>query len=168
MKEVLIILLAYLIGSLPTSVWVSKYFFHIDIRDYGSGNAGATNTFRVLGKKWGTFVMIGDMLKGLIAVKLFLSSPVYAGLTIGAELILSILLILGLGGRIMIFIFFIFNIVLAYNYNFIWTPEGSTTINQQIAWGLLLMLLMLHGPGKMSIDYWLHKRHGHHLKIKKN
>ncbi len=77
MKEVLIILLAYLIGSLPTSVWVSKYFFHIDIRDYGSGNAGATNTFRVLGKKWGTFVMIGDMLKGLIAVKLFLLIPYY-------------------------------------------------------------------------------------------
>lgn len=101
-------------------------------------------------------------------VKLFLSSPIYAGLTIGAELILSILLIVGLGGRMMIFIFFIFNIVLAYNYNFIWTPEGSTTLNQQIAWGLLLMLLMLHGPGKMSLDYWLHKRHGHHLKIKKN
>jgi acyl phosphate:glycerol-3-phosphate acyltransferase len=77
MKEVLIIVLAYLIGSLPTSVWVSKYFFSIDIRDYGSGNAGATNTFRVLGKKWGTFVMIGDMLKGLLAVKLVLLLPYY-------------------------------------------------------------------------------------------
>ena len=66
MKEVLIILLAYLIGSIPTAVWVSKYFFNIDIREYGSGNAGATNTFRVLGKKWGTFVMVADMLKGLL------------------------------------------------------------------------------------------------------
>ena len=45
MKEVLIILLAYLIGSIPTSVWVSRYFFDIDIRDYGSGNAGATIYF---------------------------------------------------------------------------------------------------------------------------
>jgi glycerol-3-phosphate acyltransferase PlsY len=77
MQEVLIILVAYLLGSLPTSVWVSKYFFHIDIRDYGSGNAGATNTFRVLGKKWGTFVMLGDMLKGLLAVKLALLIPYY-------------------------------------------------------------------------------------------
>lgn len=71
------ILLAYLLGSIPTSVWISRYFFSIDIRDYGSGNAGATNTFRVLGKKWGTVVMIGDMLKGLLAVKLALLLPYY-------------------------------------------------------------------------------------------
>jgi glycerol-3-phosphate acyltransferase PlsY len=77
MKELLIILSAYLIGSLPTAVWVSRYFFNIDIREYGSGNAGATNTFRVLGKKWGTFVMIADMLKGLAAVKLVWLLPYY-------------------------------------------------------------------------------------------
>jgi acyl phosphate:glycerol-3-phosphate acyltransferase len=77
MKEALLILLAYLLGSIPTSVWISRYFFSIDIRDYGSGNAGATNTFRVLGKKWGTVVMIGDMLKGLLAVKLALLLPYY-------------------------------------------------------------------------------------------
>jgi acyl phosphate:glycerol-3-phosphate acyltransferase len=70
MNEVLIIFLAYLIGSVPSSVWVSKYFFGIDIREYGSGNAGATNTFRVLGSKWGTIVMIADMFKGFAAVKL--------------------------------------------------------------------------------------------------
>ena len=65
MNEILVILIAYLIGSIPTSVWVSKIFFDIDIRDYGSGNAGATNTYRVLGPKWGTFVMIADMLKAI-------------------------------------------------------------------------------------------------------
>ncbi|WP_028786380.1 glycerol-3-phosphate 1-O-acyltransferase PlsY [Terrimonas ferruginea] len=70
MNELLIIVLAYLIGSIPTSVWVSRYFFNIDIREYGSGNAGATNTYRVLGPKWGTVVMIVDMLKGIVAVKL--------------------------------------------------------------------------------------------------
>ena len=75
MKEALIIVLAYLLGSIPTSVWVSRYFFDIDIRDYGSGNAGATNTFRVLGSKWGTLVMIVDMLKGLLAVKLVYLLP---------------------------------------------------------------------------------------------
>lgn len=77
MKEVIIILLAYLIGSLPTAVWVSRYFFNIDIREYGSGNAGATNTFRILGKKWGALVMVVDMLKGLLAVKLVWLLPYY-------------------------------------------------------------------------------------------
>ena len=78
MNELLLIIVAYLIGSVPTSVWVSKSFFNIDIRDYGSGNAGATNTYRVLGSKWGTFVMVADMLKGVLAVKLALFLPEYA------------------------------------------------------------------------------------------
>jgi acyl phosphate:glycerol-3-phosphate acyltransferase len=75
MNELLVIVLAYLIGSIPTAVWVSKYFFDIDIRDYGSGNAGATNTYRVLGSKWGTLVMIVDMLKAIVAVKLAFLLP---------------------------------------------------------------------------------------------
>ncbi|MEJ0082625.1 MAG: glycerol-3-phosphate acyltransferase [Puia sp.] len=65
MKEVLFILFAYLIGSIPTAVWISRYFFGVDIRDYGSGNAGATNTFRVLGSKWGCIVMSVDVFKGV-------------------------------------------------------------------------------------------------------
>src|SRR5688572_463431 len=77
MNEVLLIVLAYLIGSIPSSVWVSKYFFGIDIRDYGSGNAGATNTFRTLGPTWGSFVMVADMIKGIIAVKLVYLLPYY-------------------------------------------------------------------------------------------
>jgi acyl phosphate:glycerol-3-phosphate acyltransferase len=75
MNEVFLIILAYLIGSIPTAVWTSRYFFGIDISDYGSGNAGATNTYRVLGPKWGTFVMIVDMLKALLAVKLSFFLP---------------------------------------------------------------------------------------------
>jgi acyl phosphate:glycerol-3-phosphate acyltransferase len=75
MNEIVLIVLAYLIGSIPTSVWVSRSFFDIDIRDYGSGNAGATNTYRVLGAKWGTFVMVVDMLKAIIAVKLAFLLP---------------------------------------------------------------------------------------------
>lgn len=71
MREFLLIVLAYFIGSIPTSIWVSKRFFKIDIREYGSGNAGATNTFRVLGPKWGTFVMVVDILKGVLATSLY-------------------------------------------------------------------------------------------------
>lgn len=81
MNEFLLIILAYLIGSIPTSIWVSKRFFNIDIRDYGSGNAGATNTFRVLGAKWGTFVMVVDMLKGVVATSLYILLPNYLGVS---------------------------------------------------------------------------------------
>jgi len=77
MKEVLLIILAYLIGSVPTAVWISRYFFGIDIREYGSGNAGATNTFRVLGSKWGSFVMVADVLKGVLATSLYIFVPFY-------------------------------------------------------------------------------------------
>ena len=79
MQEVVLLISAYLIGSIPSAVWISKRFFGIDIRDYGSGNAGATNTFRVLGKKWGTIVMIMDVLKGFLATSLFIFLPKYVG-----------------------------------------------------------------------------------------
>jgi acyl phosphate:glycerol-3-phosphate acyltransferase len=77
MKEILLIVIAYLIGSIPTAVWVSKLFFGIDIREYGSGNSGATNTFRVLGSKWGVFVMIMDVIKGVAATSLYILLPYY-------------------------------------------------------------------------------------------
>jgi acyl phosphate:glycerol-3-phosphate acyltransferase len=66
----LLILLAYLLGSIPTSVWIGKAFYNIDVREFGSGNAGATNTFRVLGQKAGIPVLIIDILKGTAAVAL--------------------------------------------------------------------------------------------------
>lgn len=64
------LLIAYLLGSIPTAVWVGKWFYNVDIRDEGSGNAGATNTIRVLGVKAGIPVIIVDILKGLFAVLL--------------------------------------------------------------------------------------------------
>lgn len=70
MEFIIFLTLAYLIGSIPTAVLVSKHFFGIDIREHGSGNAGATNSFRIMGKKAGIFVMVIDMLKGVIAVNL--------------------------------------------------------------------------------------------------
>jgi glycerol-3-phosphate acyltransferase PlsY len=64
------LILAYLFGSIPTAVWIGQAFYGIDVREYGSGNAGATNTFRVLGKKAGISVMILDILKGYTATNL--------------------------------------------------------------------------------------------------
>ena len=77
MKEILLIIVAYLIGSIPTALIISKKFFDIDIREYGSGNMGATNTFRVLGSRYGTIVMILDMMKGMAAVMLYNFLPYY-------------------------------------------------------------------------------------------
>ena len=65
-----LIIAAYLIGSIPTAVWWGKRYYGIDVREFGSGNAGATNTFRVLGKKAGIPVLAIDILKGTIAVLL--------------------------------------------------------------------------------------------------
>ena len=77
MKETILIIVAYLIGSIPTALIISRRFFDIDIREYGSGNMGATNTFRVLGAKYGTIVMICDILKGMAAVALYNLLPYY-------------------------------------------------------------------------------------------
>jgi acyl phosphate:glycerol-3-phosphate acyltransferase len=74
MLDILLVVLAYLIGSISSAVLVSKRFYGIDIREHGSGNAGATNTFRILGKNAGIIVMVADMLKGFLAVKLSLVS----------------------------------------------------------------------------------------------
>jgi acyl phosphate:glycerol-3-phosphate acyltransferase len=66
----ILFLVAYLIGSISTAVWLGKWYYGIDIRQHGSGNSGATNTFRVLGKKPGTIVMLIDILKGWAATSL--------------------------------------------------------------------------------------------------
>jgi glycerol-3-phosphate acyltransferase PlsY len=70
LKIFLIVILSYLIGSIPSAVIVSKKFFGFDIRTKGSGNMGSTNAFRLLGWKWGLFVQIADILKGYLAVVL--------------------------------------------------------------------------------------------------
>jgi len=64
------LLLAYLIGSVPSAVWIGQAMYGIDVREYGSGNAGATNTFRVLGKGAGIPVLLMDISKGYLALQL--------------------------------------------------------------------------------------------------
>ncbi len=65
---ILFVLLAYLTGAFPSAVWVGKTFYNTDVREYGSGNAGATNTFRVLGKGAGIPVLLMDVFKGWLSV----------------------------------------------------------------------------------------------------
>lgn len=68
MTWIILLIVAYLIGSIPTSVWVGHFFYNTDVREHGSKNAGATNTFRILGKKAGSFVFLVDVAKGTMAV----------------------------------------------------------------------------------------------------
>ena len=66
----LIVILSYLIGSIPTALFVGRVFFHIDIREHGSHNPGATNTLRVLGKRAAIAVLLVDVGKGALAALL--------------------------------------------------------------------------------------------------
>ena len=75
-EYIFLIILSYLTGAFPSAVLIGKIFFKTDVREFGSGNAGATNTFRVLGKKAGIPVLILDIFKGWLAVNyiFFISS----------------------------------------------------------------------------------------------
>ncbi|WP_294879001.1 glycerol-3-phosphate 1-O-acyltransferase PlsY [uncultured Lactobacillus sp.] len=90
---ILIFILAYLIGSFPTGVIVGKIFFAEDIRNYGSGNIGTTNSFRVFGPFAGSVVLIVDVLKGTLATNLprifHLNVPKYILLISGGLAILG-------------------------------------------------------------------------------
>lgn len=95
---ILVLLLAYLTGSIPTSVWVGKWFFNTDVREHGSGNAGATNTSRILGIKVGIPVLIFDMFKGWLASKyaiLFHLYPPQSQELMNLSIILGILAVAG-------------------------------------------------------------------------
>lgn len=96
--NIIITIVAYLLGSIPTSVWISRAFYNIDIRDFGSGNAGSTNTFRILGVKAGIIVFLVDVLKGFVAVNLIHFTKYYiphSGDYINIQLLLGIAAMLG-------------------------------------------------------------------------
>jgi len=75
--DILIVVGAYLLGSIPSAVWIGKATKGVDVREHGSKNAGATNTMRVLGVKIGIPVLLVDVFKGFAAVKLSLCSPFF-------------------------------------------------------------------------------------------
>ena len=82
----------------PTSVWLGKIVYNIDIRDHGSGNAGATNTFRIMGAKAGFFVFFFDMLKGYGAVRLLYLTEFYTpetGFFVNFQLVLGLAAMIG-------------------------------------------------------------------------
>lgn len=91
MKIVVLILIAYLLGSIPSGLWIGKYFYKINLREHGSGNTGTTNTFRIIGPKAGTITFILDFLKGAIATLL----PIFFGVTALSPLVIGFFAIIG-------------------------------------------------------------------------
>ncbi len=91
MKIAALLLISYLLGSIPTGLWIGQAFYHTNLREHGSGNTGTTNTFRVLGVKAGMVVLAVDILKGTLAVLL----PVWFGVTTVTPLVFGFLAILG-------------------------------------------------------------------------
>lgn len=93
-----ILLFAYLLGSVPNAVWIGKVFFNTDVREHGSKNAGSTNTIRVLGYKAGIPVLLLDILKGFLAVKMIYFTFYYIPATgeyINFQLLLGLAVITG-------------------------------------------------------------------------
>ena len=93
MINAIALLCAYLIGSIPSALWIGKLFYQTDIRNHGSGNLGGTNTFRVLGKKAGIIVTLMDILKGTAAT-LLVFLPVFNDVTVHA-LVLGAIAVVG-------------------------------------------------------------------------
>jgi len=93
------IVTAYLLGSIPAAIWYGEAYFGIDVRKHGSGNAGATNTFRVLGKRAGTIVLLIDVLKGwtatMLANILFFLDAIESSQILPFKLILGFIAVVG-------------------------------------------------------------------------
>ena len=130
------------LGDLIARLWVAKIFLESGISKI---------------QDWNTTIVL---FKYDYAVP-FMTPTIAAYLGTTAEFVLPVLLILGLGGRLSIFIFFVYNIICVVSFHFLWTPVGSSGLNDHIDWGILLMLLMLHGPGRFSLDHLIHKRFGY-------
>ena len=97
MFHIILLIGAYLLGSIPASVWIGRSFFNIDVREYGSGNAGTTNTFRVLGTKPGIIVFMLDLMKGFLAVNM---AHLTSAFSFNTEYFITYQLILGIAAII--------------------------------------------------------------------
>jgi acyl phosphate:glycerol-3-phosphate acyltransferase len=95
---IIALILAYLMGSIPSAVWIGKTLYGVDVREFGSGNSGATNTFRVLGKRAGLIVLSIDILKGWLAVTMatFISeAPVGTTPFVDLQIVLGVAAVIG-------------------------------------------------------------------------
>ncbi|ASL34648.1 glycerol-3-phosphate 1-O-acyltransferase PlsY [Streptococcus iniae] len=91
MKITLLLIISYLLGSIPTGLWIGQHFYAINLREHGSGNTGTTNTFRILGFKAGIATLTIDILKGTLATLL----PIFFGVTGISPIIFGFFAVIG-------------------------------------------------------------------------
>lgn len=91
MNIIIMIIIAYLLGSIQTGLWIGKYFYQVNLRQHGSGNTGTTNTFRILGVKAGIVTLTIDILKGTLATLI----PIILGITTVAPFFIGFFAIIG-------------------------------------------------------------------------
>lgn len=127
------------IGDLCARIWVAKIFFMSGLLKIQS---------------WDQTLTLFELEYKVP----FLTPQIAAVMGTCAELILPILLALGLGGRLTIFIFFMLNIIAVISYPSLWEPQGAAGLDQHISWGLLLALLMFHGSGRLSLDHLIRRK----------
>lgn len=169
-KIVLLLIIAYLLGSIPSGVWIGKLFYKKDIRQFGSGNSGTTNTFRVLGKTAGTIVLLMDILKGTLATCLPMifglhsinplwfgiaaiighSFPIFAGFKGGKAVATSAGMILGYNP-----IFFLFLVVIFLISLFITSMVSLTSMITASAAVISTLILPYIWPQVLPKHNWL-------------
>ncbi|HEN7963292.1 TPA: glycerol-3-phosphate 1-O-acyltransferase PlsY [Streptococcus agalactiae] len=91
MNIIIMIIIAYLLGSIQTGLWIGKYFYQVNLRQHGSGNTGTTNTFRILGVKAGIVTLTIDILKGTLATLI----PIILGVTTVSPFFIGFFAIIG-------------------------------------------------------------------------
>lgn len=132
------------VGDLIARLWVAKLFF----------DSGLSKI-----QDWGATIVL---FKYDYQVP-FLDPIIAAYLGTACEFILPFLLTIGLGGRITIFSFFTYNLICVISFPFLWTPVGINGLYNHISWGILLMMLLFHGLGRLSLDHLIHKKFGHFI-----
>ncbi len=137
------------LGDLAARIWISEIFFRAGVLKLMSWNS--------------TIMLFAHEFQVP-----FLSPYVAAVIGTTAELILPVLLVLGLGSRIMIAVFFAYNAIAVISYPELWCSGFSAGLGDHLNWGLLLAMLMFHGPGKISLDYLIMKKWGTSGDIKHN
>jgi putative oxidoreductase len=88
-----------------------------------------------------------------------LPAEVAAYIGTAAEIILPALLLIGLFGRLAATALFVFNITVVISYPYLWTPDGLNGLYQHITWGIMILVTMVYGPGKYSLDYVINRRY---------
>lgn len=170
MKTVILLLLAYLLGSIPSGVWIGKLFFKKDIRLFGSGNSGTTNTFRVLGKQAGIVVLAMDILKGTLATSLPTlfhdttinplwfgvcailghTFPIFAGFKGGKAVATSAGMLLGYSP-----LFFIYSSAIFVLFLFLTSMVSLTSMISAVLITLSTMIVPLVFPAILPEQNWL-------------